>query len=80
MAAHARLKNEFTEDEKYHNLKIWLDSVSAEGREFQLRSCLAPYYFYSKISEIILGTPVKFSRSRQILATSNWNFVKLLSK
>ena len=25
MAAHARLKNEFTEDEKCHNLKSWLD-------------------------------------------------------
>ena len=24
MAAHARLKNEFTEDEKYHNLMRWL--------------------------------------------------------
>ena len=24
MAAHARLKNEFTEDEKYHNLMTWL--------------------------------------------------------
>ena len=26
MAAHARLKNEFTEDEKCHNLMIWLTS------------------------------------------------------
>ena len=24
MAAHARFKNEFTEDEKYHNLMTWL--------------------------------------------------------
>ena len=24
MAAHARLKNEFTEDEKYYNLMTWL--------------------------------------------------------
>ena len=24
MAAHARLKNEFTEDEKYNNLMTWL--------------------------------------------------------
>ena len=24
MAAHARLKNEFTEDDKYHNLMSWL--------------------------------------------------------
>ena len=24
MAAYARLKNEFTEDEKYHNLMSWL--------------------------------------------------------
>ena len=28
MVAHARLKNEFTEDEKYHNLPIWLISLS----------------------------------------------------
>ena len=27
MAAHARLKNEFTEDEKYHNLMRWLNVV-----------------------------------------------------
>ena len=26
MAAHARLKDEFTEDEKYHNLMTWLSS------------------------------------------------------
>ena len=26
MAAHARLKNEFTEDEKSHNLMIWLNN------------------------------------------------------
>ena len=25
MAAHARLKNEFTEDEKYHNHMTWLN-------------------------------------------------------
>ena len=24
MAGHVRLKNEFTEDEKYHNLMTWL--------------------------------------------------------
>ena len=27
MAAHARLKNEFTEDEKYHNLMSWLSML-----------------------------------------------------
>ena len=27
MAAHARLKNEFTEDEKYHNLMRWLNCI-----------------------------------------------------
>ena len=32
MAVHARLKNEFTEDEKCHNLMRWLDfSVGARG-------------------------------------------------
>ena len=25
MAAHARLKNDFTKDEKYHNLMSWLN-------------------------------------------------------
>ena len=29
MAAHARLKNEFTGDEKYHNHMSWLISDSA---------------------------------------------------
>ena len=29
MAAYARLKNEFTEDKKYHNLMSWLSYVSA---------------------------------------------------
>ena len=31
MAAHARLKNEFTEDEKYHDLMKWLISVSLQS-------------------------------------------------
>ena len=31
MAAHARLKNEFTEDEKYHNLMRWLNYVRMDG-------------------------------------------------
>ena len=31
MTAHARLKNEFTEDEKYHNLMKWLISVLNAG-------------------------------------------------
>ena len=31
MAAHARLKNEFTEDEKYHNLMRWLILYSDQG-------------------------------------------------
>ena len=35
MAAHARLKNEFTEDEKYHNLMRWLNS-SSDIRIFSL--------------------------------------------
>ena len=29
MAAHARLNNEFTEDEKYHNLMTWLKWLEA---------------------------------------------------
>ena len=28
MAAHGHLKNEFTEDEKYHNLMRWLNNVN----------------------------------------------------
>ena len=31
MAAHARLKNEFTEDEKYHNLMTWLICCSTNA-------------------------------------------------
>ena len=27
MAAHARLKNKFTQDEKYHNLMRWLNDI-----------------------------------------------------
>ena len=30
MVAHARLKNEFTEDEKYHNLMSWLNYTSRD--------------------------------------------------
>ena len=33
MAEHARLKNEFTEDEKYHNLMSWLIHVSLISNE-----------------------------------------------
>ena len=33
MAAHARLKNEFTEDEKCHNLMRWLKSLQIEDEE-----------------------------------------------
>ena len=32
MAAHARLKNEFTEDEKCHNLMSWLNKTSFQGK------------------------------------------------
>ena len=38
MAAHARLKNEFTEDEKCHNVMSWLilcDFVAFKGSPFQ---------------------------------------------
>ena len=31
MTAHARLKNEFTEDEKYHNLMTWLIFLSGKS-------------------------------------------------
>ena len=32
MAAHARLKNEFKEDEKYHNLMSWLKLSISTGK------------------------------------------------
>ena len=44
MAAHARLKNEFTEDEKYHNLIRWLiyrsinDTVELRVKDVSWRS------------------------------------------
>ena len=34
MAAHARLKNEFTEDKKYHNLMTWLSWFSLSFKEY----------------------------------------------
>ena len=36
MAAHARLKNEFTEDEKYHNLMRWLKYLCQSSLEAQI--------------------------------------------
>ena len=50
MAAHARLKNEFTEDEKYHNVMRWLKcdlisvwygyrNISGEARPYSAESC-----------------------------------------
>ena len=32
MAWHVRLKNEFTEDEKYHNLLRWLKKEKCENK------------------------------------------------
>ena len=41
MAAHARLKNEFTEDEKYHNLMIWhISFILFRIAWWRFRSCL----------------------------------------
>ena len=45
MDVHARLKNEFTEDEKYHNLMSWRQCIAycvlrkQQGRELSTRSC-----------------------------------------
>ena len=36
MAAHARLKNEFTEDEKYHNLMRWLIYAKSYEQQEQI--------------------------------------------
>ena len=38
MAAHARLKNEFTEDETYHNLMAWLINERSETATIKSRS------------------------------------------
>ena len=40
MAAHARLKNECTEDEKYHNLMSWL-KWAGERQNLQYKMALA---------------------------------------
>ena len=35
MAVYVRLKNEFTEDEKYHNVMSWLKCASVEDTNWQ---------------------------------------------
>ena len=40
MAAHACLKNEFTEDEKYHNLVRWLKLAFLGRKGNRLKVCL----------------------------------------
>ena len=42
MDAHAHLKNELTEDEKYHNLMTWLNCNLMDG--------LGIYIFFNNIS------------------------------
>ena len=49
MAAHARLKNEFREDDKYHNLMRWLIC-------FHSKDPLADLQYGNKIAELVLLT------------------------
>ena len=56
-----------------------VNSFSAEIQEFQQRSCLAPYHFYSKFHKEV-GTPAKFCTGCQMLKQYSLIFVKLLSK
>ena len=59
MAAHARLKNEFTEDEKYHNLMTWLIfSGLIESHTLSLMS-IDIMYFY--------GFPVRLWTGEEVL-------------
>ena len=48
MAAHARLRNEFMEDEKYHNLMAWLICYYGELTKLILQYIIKypPYLFF----------------------------------
>ena len=47
MAAHARLKNEFTEDEKYHNLMCWL--INYQSTETQHQSTDTKHMYHTSL-------------------------------
>ena len=59
MAAHARLKNEFTEDEEYHNLMRWLNLFQFQGGALLwlimacfacFSVCLGQFYWFSRLA------------------------------
>ena len=55
MAAHARLKNEFTEDKKYYNLMTWLIFQYGQGMTlkagFLITGLTCDYCKHPKISD-----------------------------
>ena len=70
MAVHACLKNEFTEDEKYHNLMSWLIlCIIAHERDFN--KCVESYIMkMSRVGKVFM-TLAQFSRSRKQLQLVN---------
>ena len=60
MAAHARLKDEFTEDEKYHNLMRWhiwfLGYLMEQNQNFVLKDKLA---IFCQSSECLVSITLK---------------------
>ena len=66
MAAYARLKNEFTEDEKYHNLMRWL--IYTEPKIFMLSSILVNY-------NSVLAETVDWFKLKRLGKDIAWYFV-----
>ena len=64
MAAHARLKNEFTEDEKCHNLMIWLIYVIVV-----LMSCLYRTFDAPETRNLVTLTPASFIARSAIVSS-----------
>ena len=66
MAAHACLKNEFTEDEKYHNLMSWLILyIKAHERDFS-KSVESNIMKISRVGKVFM-TLAQLSRTRKQL-------------
>ena len=59
MAAHARLKNKFTDEEKYHNLMTWLTNVSDVLLTFNLDITLTVLKLYIALKILILSQLMK---------------------
>ena len=66
MAAHARLKNEFTKDEKYHNLMTWLiESFETSDSVGGGPGCVAMCFFTTR--RFMLSHTLLFPRVLSVL-------------